>query len=40
MPVKAGVNKAGPYAEYLIDGSKYRVVYGTNGYVVSFFPID
>lgn len=39
-PVKTGMTKAGPYAEYLIDGSKYKVAYGTNGYVVSFYPID
>ena len=38
-PVKAGINKAGPYAEYLIDGRKYRVAYGTNGYIVSFYPL-
>ena len=39
-PIKTGMTKAGPYAEYLIDGSKYKVAYGTNGYVVSFYPID
>ena len=22
------------------DGNSYRVAYGTNGYVVSFYPID
>jgi len=38
-PVKTGANEAGPYAEYLINGSKYKVAYGTNGYIVSFYPI-
>ena len=38
-PVNTGAGAAGPFADYLIDGSKYRVVFGTNGYVVSFFPI-
>ena len=39
MPVKTGISKAGPYAEYLINGKMYRVGYGTNGFVVSFYPI-
>jgi hypothetical protein len=38
-PVNTGKGAAGPYADFLIDGSKYRIVFGTNGYVVSFFPI-
>ena len=40
VPVATGINKAGPYADYLIDGKKYRVGYGTNGYIVSFYPIN
>ncbi len=38
-PIQTGVNPAGPFSEYLIDGVKYRVVYGSNGYIVSFYPI-
>ena len=38
-PIKTDATKAGPYAEYLIDGKRYRVVYGTNVYIVSFYPI-
>jgi hypothetical protein len=39
-PVKVGTNSAGPFAEYLVDGKMYRVAYGGNGYVVSFFPLS
>lgn len=38
-PVLKDVNEAGPYAEYIINGERYRVAYGTNGFIVSFFPI-
>ena len=38
-PVKTGTNPQGPFADYLVDGKMYKVVYGTNGYVVSFYPI-
>ena len=39
MPLKTGVNPQGPFSDYLINGNRYRIVYGTNGYIVSFFPI-
>ncbi|ECR3486936.1 hypothetical protein F1J24_14240 [Listeria innocua] len=39
-PIKTGVGKNGPFANYLIKGVKYRVAYGTNGFIVSFYPID
>ncbi|WP_228478991.1 hypothetical protein [Listeria seeligeri] len=39
-PIKTGVGKNGPFADYLVDGVKYRVAYGTNGFIVSFYPID
>lgn len=39
-PIKTGVGKNGPFADYLINGVKYRVAYGTNGFIVSFYPID
>lgn len=37
--VKVGTNPKGPFAEYMINGTGYRVAYGTNGYIVSFYPI-
>lgn len=39
IPVKTGIGARGPFADYLVDGKMYRVAYGTNGYVVSFFPL-
>ncbi|MBC2235412.1 hypothetical protein HCA79_11325 [Listeria seeligeri] len=39
-PIKTGVGKNGPFADYLVNGVKYRVAYGTNGFIVSFYPID
>jgi len=38
-PIEVGVTESGPFAEYLVSGKRYRVAYGTNGYIVSFFPI-
>lgn len=31
--------RTGYWADYLVDGKKYRIAYGTNGFIVSFFPI-
>jgi hypothetical protein len=39
-PIKTGANQAGPYSEYLIDGREYRLVFGTNGFIVTFYPLD
>jgi len=39
MPIKTDTSPSGPYSEYVIDGTKYRVAFGTNGYIVSFYPI-
>lgn len=40
VPANTGKNTFGLFAEYITyNGKKYRVAYGTNGYVVSFFPI-
>ncbi len=39
-PIKTGSNAKGLYADYVFNGNKYRVAYGTNGFVVSFYPID
>lgn len=39
-PIRTGSNSKGPFADFLLDGNEYRVAYGTNGYIVSFYPID
>ena len=39
-PIKTGSNAKGLFAEYVVNGNKYRVAYGTNGYIVSFYPVD
>ncbi|MDR2879254.1 MAG: hemagglutinin repeat-containing protein, partial [Fusobacteriales bacterium] len=38
-PINVGRGIGGPYADYLVNGSTYRVAYGTNGFIVSFYPI-
>ena len=40
QPIQNGMGAAGPYADFLIDGTIYRLAYGTNGYIVSFYPIS
>ena len=39
IPTETGINNGRPYSEYIINGNTYRVAYGTNGYIVSFFPV-
>ncbi len=39
-PIKTGSNSKGLFADYVLNGNKYRVAFGTNGYIVSFYPID
>ena len=39
-PINIGSNAKGLFADYMFKGNKYRVAYGTNGFVVSFYPID
>ena len=39
-PLKMGSNSKGLFADYVFNGNTYRVAYGTNGYIVSFYPID
>ena len=39
-PVKYGCNSRGLFAEYIFNDNTYRIAYGTNGYLVSFFPIN
>ena len=36
---KVGMGAKGPFEEYIVNGTRYRVAYGNNGYIVSFFPI-
>ena len=38
-PFNIGKGIQGPFADFMINGSNYRIVYGANGYVVTFFPI-
>lgn len=38
--IKMGSNGKGLYADYKFNGSKYRLAYGTNGFIVSFYPIS
>lgn len=39
-PIKTGSNSKGPFADYVFNGKTYRIAYGKNGYIVSFYPID
>jgi len=39
-PIKSSSNAKGLYADYMLNGNTYRVAYGTNGFIVSFYPID
>lgn len=39
-PIKQGSNAKGLYGDYLFDEKAYRVAYGTNGYIVTVYPID
>lgn len=39
-PIRIGSNSKGLFADYTFNGNSYRVAYGTNGFVVSFYPID
>ena len=39
-PINTGSNAKGLFADYMFKGNKYRVAYGTNGFVVSFYQID
>lgn len=33
-------NAKGLFADYAFDGNSYRIAYGINGFIVSFYPID
>ena len=39
-PINTGMGTGGPFADYLTNGSTYRVAYGTNGFIVSFYSIN
>lgn len=39
-PIKTGSNAKGLFADYVLNDNSYRVAYGTNGFIVSFYPID
>ena len=38
-PINVGTKAGGHFADFIFNGNTFRVVYGTNGYIVSFFPI-
>ncbi len=40
QPAERGIRPTGPYAIYMVDGKKYILAYGKNGYIVSFYPIS
>lgn len=40
IPVKSGKSSKGLFADYIMNENRYRVAYGTNGYIVSFYPMD
>ena len=40
VPEKTGQSVKGLFADYLIDGHRYRIAYGTNGFIVTCYPID
>ena len=37
-PTERGIRPTGPYAIYEMDGRRYKLAHGTNGYIVSFYP--
>ena len=39
-PINSGRSKKGFYADYIFEGTTYRIAYGTNGFIVSVYPID
>lgn len=38
-PYYIGDNGIGVYADYIYNGKRYRIAYGYNGYIISFYPI-
>ena len=39
-PLQKGANHRGRYAIFQYNGNEYKVIYGTNGYIVSFYPCE
>ena len=39
-PIKTGSNARGNFADFNYNGKTFRLAYGSNGYIVSFYPID
>lgn len=39
-PINMGTSVSGPFADYLVNGVTYRIAYGTNEFIVSFYPIS
>ncbi len=38
--INTGSNAKGLFADYIFSENTYRIAYGTNGFIVSFYPID
>ncbi|MCL2399814.1 MAG: hypothetical protein FWC91_08750, partial [Defluviitaleaceae bacterium] len=38
-PIRTGAGGSGPFADFQIGNDIFRVAYGTNGFIVSFYPI-
>lgn len=38
-PIKTGSNAKGLYADYIYNDQTFRLAYGTNGYIVSLYPV-
>ena len=38
-PIATGATSVGPYADYLFLGNRFRLAYGQNGFIVSFYPV-
>ncbi|MBC1549611.1 hypothetical protein HCJ28_06600 [Listeria sp. FSL L7-1434] len=37
-PIEQGIGPKGPFSVYSINGQKYTLAYGNNGFIVSFYP--
>jgi hypothetical protein len=37
-PFEQGVDEIGPFAKYAIDGKRYKLIFGNNGFVVNCYP--
>jgi len=38
-PINTGIKASRPFAEFSVSGNMYRVAHGTNGFIVTFYPI-